>query len=110
MDMQSRVPQIKWNEDLAIVVVSAAFTIACIPAALVWFFASRFARWMIVGMAVLRLFGLPGMVEAMQNGQSDQVWPVIAVILTLAAARLLFTRQAAHWFRFKGRGDVESFR
>ena len=83
-----------WNRDWTIVTSSAWFTIELIPIALVWLFASRFARAFIACMAGLKavllvsnltmLYALPGVFA----GQS----------IALAAVALLFTRGARDWF------------
>lgn len=88
---------LEWNRDWTIITSSAWFTIELIPIALVWLFASRFARGFIAGMAALKavllltnlpvLYALPGILA----GQS----------MALAAVALLFTPRANDWFAKK---------
>ena len=84
----------EWNRDWTIVASSAWFTIELIPIALVWLTASRFARWFVTIMAVIKvvliltnlpmLYAVPGILI----GQS----------ISMGAVALLFTRAANDWF------------
>ena len=109
-DLSARFPALDITRDHAIIILCAQFTIACIPIALIWFLASRFARWMIVAMVLVRLIGLPQLIDQMQNGDAQAaVWRIWALVISFLAARLLFTEGAAYWIKFKGRGQVEAF-
>lgn len=86
-----------WNRDWTIITSSAWFTIELIPIALVWFAASRFARWFVTAMAAIKallivgdllmLYALPGLLL----GQS----------IALASVALLYTRASEQWFARK---------
>ena len=84
------------NDDGAIVAVSVRLTIALIPVALVWFFASRFARWMVVVMALGRL-AVSLRVTISSSGAADPTL-FIAQALALIGAALLFSPSARRWF------------
>ena len=84
------------NDDGAIVAVSVRLTIALIPVALVWFFASRFARWMVVVMALGRL-AVSLRVTISSGGVADPTL-FIAQALALIGAALLFSPSARRWF------------
>ena len=87
------------NDDGAIVAISVRLTIALIPPALVWFFASRFARWMVVVMALGRLaVNLPALSAAISSGWEARPTFLIAQLLALTGAALLFTPSARRWF------------
>ncbi|WP_162925106.1 hypothetical protein [Aurantiacibacter odishensis] len=86
------------TQDLAIVALSAEFTIACIPVALVWFRAMRIARVLVGVMAGVRLVSFetaPWLIGL----------PVheIALACSVIAALLLFTPPATRWFAHRGR-------
>lgn len=84
----------EWDRDWTIVASSAWFTVELIPIALVWLFASRFARAFISAMAVVKalmivgdlltLYALPGLML----GQG----------IALVAVTLLYSRDANEWF------------
>ena len=84
----------EWNRDWTIVASSAWFTIELIPIALVWLAASRFARWFIAAMAVVKVFLI------LTNLPMIYVIPGILLgqSISLGAVTLLFTRQANDWF------------
>ena len=83
-----------WNRDWTIVMSSAWFTIELIPIALVWLIASRFARWFITGMAVIKV------VLILTNLPMIYVIPGILIgqAISLGAVALLFTSGANEWF------------
>jgi len=88
------------NRDEAIVAASARFTIALIPVALIWLLASRVARWLVSGMALLKLAGF---VTTYADGLRSLA--LASMIASLAGAALLFTPSASGWLRRKGEGD-----
>ena len=97
------------NDDGAIVAISVRLTIALIPPALVWFFASRFARWMVVVMALGRLaVNLPDLIAAISSGGEARPAFLIAQVLALIGAALLFTSSARRWFA-KAKPETHAF-
>lgn len=102
-------PEIVWSRDLTIVVVSARLSIALIPVALVWFFAARFARWMIALLALGKLINLPGMFALSAYSSGTFALQSASMALALIAAALLFTPKANEWFRNKGHTNAAIF-
>ncbi len=90
--------------DMAIVALSAEFTIACIPVALVWLRGVRIARVLVGVMAGVRVITFDP-APRMAGVPVDQ----LALLLSVAAAVLLFTPQANRWFTPKDRSDAEHF-
>ncbi|WP_271439742.1 hypothetical protein [Pontixanthobacter luteolus] len=103
------IPEIVWSRDLTIVVVSARLSIALIPIALVWFFAARFARWMIALLAFGRLINLPGLFAMLGYSSSMFALQSTSMALAFIAAALLFTPKANDWFSNKGRTNAAIF-
>lgn len=100
-DSLSRIPDLSADAaDMPIVLASARLTIALIPIALVWFMANPVARWMVAGLALVRLASAPW---SMQSGDAAPAWPELAALAcALIAVGLLFTRRASHWFATRG--------
>ena len=87
------------DDDGTIVAISVRLTIALIPIALVWFFASRFARWVVLAIALGRLaINLPDTVADFQTGVPLRPEFVAGGLLAMIAAALLFTPAARRWF------------
>lgn len=88
---------LEWNRDWTIVTSSAWFTIELIPIALVWLFASRFARRFVLAMALLKtlliltnlpmLYAIPGL--------------LVGQVVSLGAVALLYERRANAWFAYE---------
>ena len=81
-------PAVGFDRDLTIVATSAQLTIALIPVALIWFAASRLARWLVVAFALAKLMTAPD--------------DLLSLLLTLGGAALLLTPAAARWFARPG--------
>jgi len=86
------------DRDWAIVITSARFTIALIPVALVWFAASRFARWLVLAMALGKLLMALASLTAMAPGETSSPLWLGALALSLGGAALLLTPSASRWF------------
>jgi hypothetical protein len=86
------------DRDWTIVISSARLTIALIPVALVWFVASRVARWFVLAMALGKLVMASVNLAAMAPGETVSPLWLAALALLLAGAALLFTPSAARWF------------
>ena len=100
------IPGIAFDRDLAIVILSARFTIALIPVALVWFLASRFARWMVAVLAVGKLLNLPEAWALLADGLwLSPLW-LASLLLGLCGAALLFTPGAGAWFTRRERRNA----
>ena len=100
---------IDWSRDAVIVTLSARFSIALIPIALVWLSAVNFARWMVTVMALGKLVGLPeGAAMVAQGGRIDTAW-LTALALGLLAAAMLFTPASNRWFAQKAEADPAVF-
>ena len=97
------------SDDGAIVVSSVRLTVALIPVALVWFFASPFARWMVLVMALGKLaLNSPETIAVVLAG----IWPkptfLVSHGLALLGAAFLFTPGARSWF-VRDKPDVSVF-
>ncbi|MEO0590335.1 MAG: hypothetical protein AAFZ11_07205 [Pseudomonadota bacterium] len=105
--LQRTYPTLEWNNDLAIVLMSADTTIILIPVVAVWMFRSRIARILVTVMAIptvwlLVQFAFLGL------GVSG---PLLADSgLRLLAVALLYTPAASAWLRSEGDIDVGVFR
>ena len=88
-------PALPWSEDAVIVGQSMWLSIALIPMAMVWLSAVRFARWMVTGMALVKLVNLlRAGAAAAPAGLAD----CAAMLLGLIAVALLFTPASSRWF------------
>ncbi len=101
-DLVAAFPAIPVDRDLTIVVICARLTIALIPVALVWLFASRLARWFIPLMVVVQALSL---VRDWATRSLVEPLPLAAFLLSLAGGTLLFTPAAAPWFAAANRRD-----
>jgi hypothetical protein len=111
--MRASVPQIGWTRDVAIVTLSARLSIALIPIAMVWLSALRFARWMVTGMALVKLLNLPEGHRFITGGGAGE--PLVggtwwaAMLLSLFAVAMLFTPASNRWFADRGGVDPAVF-
>ncbi|MFM7349141.1 MAG: hypothetical protein ACKO01_06585 [Erythrobacter sp.] len=78
-------PWLAWNRDWTIVALSAEFTIALIPLAWIYLFAAPFARWLVLGLGLVRL--------AMFDGSA-----LTGACLAVVAMASLLTPAASRWF------------
>lgn len=106
---QERQPQFGWNHDMTIIVLSARLSIAFIPVALVWFLASRFARWMGIVLALGKLVNVPAAVATWQAGETLGPFFVTTHLLSFFAAACLLAPGASQWFKTRGRDDAQAF-
>jgi hypothetical protein len=96
--LAASLPDIGWSRDAVIVTLSARFSIALIPIAMVWLSAVRFARWMVTVMALGKLIILPeGAALIVAGGAIDTAW-FAALLLGLFAVAMLFTPASNRWF------------
>ena len=80
-----RAPWFAWDRDWTIIALSAEFTIALIPLAWIYLFAAPFARWLVLGFGLLRLWNL-------------DLAALTGPVLVVVAMASLLTPQAARWF------------
>lgn len=107
--LREGVPGVEWNRDAVIVTLSARFSIALIPIAMVWLSAVRFARWMVSVMALGKLINLPdGLRAIVAGGAWDAAW-LVSLALGLLAVAMLFTPASHRWFADEGRVDPAVF-
>jgi hypothetical protein len=100
---------IDWSRDAVIVILSARFSIALIPIALVWLTAANFARWMVAVMALGKLLGLPeGLALVADGGAIDTAW-LASLALGLLAVVMLFTPASNGWIAQKQEADPAVF-
>jgi len=102
-------PGLAQTRDAGIIAANAQFTIACIPVALIWFRAARFARMLVSVMVALRL-----LLTAMTFGQiPGRGWSLplhdLALLMSIIAVALLFAPSANLWFALKEGSDAEVF-
>jgi hypothetical protein len=107
--LRDGVPDIAWSRDAVIVTLSARFSIALIPIAMVWLSAVRLARWLVTVMALGKLINLPeGLRAIAAGGALDTAW-LVSLTLGLLAVAMLFTPASHRWFADKGTVDPEIF-
>ncbi len=107
--LTANVPDFAWTRDAVIVTVSARFSIALIPIALVWLNAANFARWMVAVMALGKLVNLPeGLALVADGGRIDSAW-LTALALGLLATAMLFMPDSNRWFAKRPEADPAVF-
>lgn len=107
--LAANMPDIAWSRDAVIVTLSARFSIALIPIAMVWLSAVNFARWMVTVMALGKLFSLPeGLALVADGGAIDTAW-LTSLVLGLLAVAMLFTPASNRWFAQKQEADPAVF-
>jgi len=105
--LQRAYPTLEWNNDLAIVLMSAETTIILIPVVAVWMFRSRVARILVTVMAIPTVW-LLAQFAFLGLGASG---PLLAdSVLRVIAVALLYTPAASAWFRPEEGIDVGVFR
>ena len=92
-------PQFAWTRDWTIVALSATFTIACIPVALIVFARVRLARWLALlgagyGVIAFAQWAIPAMIRG------ESVAPTLAMraVLMAVAFAFLASSAASRWF------------
>ena len=108
IDLAKWLPPHLVTPDSAIMWSFAQLTIACIPVALIWSWASRLARVLVGVMVGLSLGTIPDMLFGWQvHGVLDPLAPVL-IAASLLGAGLLFTPPAQRWFELRGgrKGDA----
>ena len=97
------------SRDVLIVWHSAWLSIACIPVAMVWLSAIRFARWMVSIMALAKLAGFLTMLPILPTlVRMPPLW-LASLLLGVPAVALLFTPASNRWFALKGGCDPAVF-
>lgn len=104
-DLASRIPGLSFDHDIAIVLLSARFSIALIPIALIWFLRANFARWFVAIITLARLSSLPAMIALLKAGGSISSYWLASHVLAFFALACLFTPSARRWFR---REDIDA--
>ena len=95
-------PDIAFDRDLTIATICARLSIALIPVALLWFFAARWVRWILLATLVARLAALPNALAALPPGTSVSLWWLGSILLATIATCLLFVRGSARWLADRG--------
>ena len=99
-----------WNRDWTIVTLSAIFSIALIPVSLIYFFASRVARWLVTIFTLIALARIFGMVTAFQAAGGAVSWGYFAQPALLGLALIsLFLPASNRWFSQAKSADPETF-
>jgi hypothetical protein len=107
--LSEAVPWAPWSRDAVIVTLSARFSIALIPIALVWLTAANFARWMVTVLALGKLVNLPeGVRNLAQGGPIDASW-LVSLVLGLLAVAMLFAPGSNRWFAKSQEADPAVF-
>ncbi|MEP3052024.1 MAG: hypothetical protein ABJP48_04700 [Erythrobacter sp.] len=94
-------PWFDWTRDWAIVALSAMFSIAAIPVAMILMRAIRIARWLVTVFSIFKLLSLPQMIMEWVSLPHVSLLHLASPLLTLVAVVLLFTPSANRWFAQK---------
>lgn len=98
-DLSSRIPDMGFDHDMVIVILSARLSIALIPIALIWFMRANFARWFVVIITLGRLINLPEAIALLKSGGAFSPYGLVSNGLAAVAVAFLFTPSARRWFR-----------
>ena len=93
-ELQGVAPLPVWltdSKDAMIVALSARLSIAFIPVAMIWWGASRLARWLVLAGTVIACL-------AMLGDPRPDAMALMRIAVTVLAVALLFTPQAQFWF------------
>lgn len=99
LDLASRLPDVNFDHDIAIVILSARLSIALIPIALIWFLRANFARWFVVVVTLGRLISLPDAIALVKSERAISPYWLASNLLAFLAVALLFAPSARPWFR-----------
>ena len=113
-------PGYDWDEDSLIVASSAAFTINMIPIVLIWAFAVRFARWLVLAMALIpapiHILALLHHISKMRaNGwgedivMSHMIFVGQGFAIQFGLIALLFLPPSNRWFARRGEVETHAF-
>lgn len=94
-----RFPRFDWNSDWVIIALSAKFTIAIIPVALIVLRALGFARFLVLIFFIPSLFDLPQVLPHWFWGSFIAPAYLAATTLKVFSVALLFTPSASDWFQ-----------
>ncbi|WP_346031132.1 hypothetical protein [Erythrobacter westpacificensis] len=109
IDLANWLPPHLVTPDSAIIWSFAQLTIACIPVALIWYWASRLARILVGVMVGLSLATIPDLLFGWRvYGVLDPLAPVL-IAASLLGASLLFIPPAQRWFSLRGRREADAF-
>lgn len=101
--LATRLPQFAVSRDGAIISACVRLTIALVPVALVWLWASRLARWLVLVLAMGKLVMAPHNIALMAPDEPLSPLWLASLLLSLVGAALLFTPGASRWFARRGR-------
>lgn len=87
---------------MAVSLICARLSVALIPAALIWFLASRFARWMVAFFAALKAAATAYGVVTFGVRPFVEPFGLATLALGTMAAALLFVPSAGRWFADRG--------
>lgn len=96
--LQTWIPQVSWDLDWAIVATSAWLTIDVIPVILIGVFASRAARWFVLGMSVLIVPMTFVFARDLQMPPETVLSALIGWAIPITLAGLLFLPVCRPWF------------
>lgn len=100
--LSERFRWISWDREWAIIALSAQFTISLIPVTLIYLFASRFARWLIVIFGIMKLSLLVLHPELAAAELHLRPMFIIPPVMMVIAVGMLFTAGPNAWFKNKG--------
>ncbi|MEP0390489.1 hypothetical protein [Erythrobacter sp.] len=104
------IPWDGWNTDWTIVTLSALLSIAFIPVAWIYLFASRVAFWLVTVFSVLELFNVPFMFWAVLTMEGSVSGRYLLTPALLAAALVcLWLPLSRTWLRQRGGVDAGHF-
>ncbi len=104
----------KLSDDALIVLISAQFTIVCIPVIAIWLFGSSIARWLVAFFVILGAASFVVQVDARYFAMLLEHYPKIigglaSKFATWLGVALLFLPQSSRWFSQKPEVDHATF-
>ncbi|MEO9461912.1 MAG: hypothetical protein ABJ242_04170 [Marinomonas sp.] len=102
-------PGFDWTRDWTIVALSAVLSIAFIPAGLIFFRASKIARWLVTGFSLLGLLNAVSMIGIWIEGSATNFTYLREPVLNLLALVMLWSPSANRYFAKEEPVDVSTF-
>ncbi len=104
-----QMPWLEWNEDRAIVFLSAKLSIAFISVAMIYGCAIRFARWLVAIASAWDLLDMPQKVMIWAQDEYVSIGYLVEPGLTLCALVMLFMPASNRWMAKREAVDASTF-